>query len=170
MPTSLPGEGLSDPRVRSSAGFSLFELILVMLLLGLVLAVALPSFSRGLRSLELETTGRDLVTLMKKARSEAISQQRVFRVILQQEPESQAYGVFTNDYGEELQRNPLPEGVSIENQGDPDVSLWFSFYPNGRSSGGTFQLRSSEGRTLRVDVHPVTGLARVVDSGREPND
>jgi general secretion pathway protein H len=158
MRTSTPG---SDPHSRR--GFSLFELLIVLILVSLAAGVVMPSFSRGLRGLELETAGRDLITRMKQARSRSISRQEVSRIILVPSEESPDYYVLTNAFEQELKRFLLPERVSIavqeEQFDEPFVRV--SFYPNGRSSGGFFYLQN-ETREIAIWVDPITGFARVL--------
>ena len=69
-------------KVHLKKGFSLLELIVVLMLVALAAGVVMPSFSRGWKGLEMETAGRDLMTRMRHARSQAISKQKVFRMIL----------------------------------------------------------------------------------------
>lgn len=158
MQTSTPG---SDPHRRR--GFSLFELLIVLILVSLAAGVVMPSFSRGLRGLELETAGRDLITRMKQARTRSISRQEVSRIILVPSEESPDYYVLTNAFEQELKRFLLPERVSIavqeEQFDEPFVRV--NFYPNGRSSGGFFYLQN-ETREIAIWVDPITGFARVL--------
>jgi prepilin-type N-terminal cleavage/methylation domain-containing protein len=77
MPTSRPGKSSKIDR----SGFSLLEVFIVLLVMSLAAVLVAPSFTRGFKGLELETSGRDLVTIMKLARSQAIAKQQVFRVI-----------------------------------------------------------------------------------------
>jgi len=152
---SLPGK---------ARGFSLFELMVVIVLLALVTGLILPNLTRGLSGLELDAAARDMVTLMKRARSEAIAEQRVFRVLLKNDPEQPADSyIYANEYEEEIKAFPFPRGVRILLE-ERDVRASHgivSFYPNGRSSGANFQLRNEQGKTLLVEVDPVTGFARL---------
>lgn len=147
----------------NSEGFTLFELLVVLLLMALAAALVVPSLTRGLDGLELEAAGRDLVTTMKRARSEAVSQQKVMRIILESEPEEAAEYVLANEYAQPVKVFPLPEGVEIQ-PAEPGqlLPMVISFYPNGRSSGGSFFLKRSGGRTLEIEVDPITGFGRVV--------
>ncbi len=146
---------------KAPLGFSLLELIAVLIVMAAATAIILPSFQGGLKNLELETSGRDLVTLMKYARSQAITQQKVFRVFLFPKEGERAHYVFATAFGEQIKKQHLPEGISLSaEKGRFPVRI--GFYPNGRSSGASFILTSSTGRQMRVAVDPITGLAKVV--------
>lgn len=153
-------------RPGSAAGFTVFELIVVLILLAAVAAVVMPSFSGGLRSLEVTTSARDLVTHMRVARSRAISHQRVYRVVLREKQGEQASYSLTNDYGQEIKTVPLPEGTSFLTPAE-QMPYRFSFYPDGSSSGGEFRLQSEKGLQLYVVVDSITGLGRVLRKSEE---
>ena len=142
-------------------GFSLFELIVVLVLISLAAALVMPSFSRGLKGLELETTGRDLITRMKHARSQAIAKQKVFRIILFQDENGPQHYIFADEFEQEIRRVSLPKGVSIQLE-EQEFPLKISFYPNGRSSGATFVLRNEQGRRMPIWVDPITGFGKVI--------
>ena len=145
---------------QASAGFSLFEILVVLVLFALVAALVIPSFSVGLRGLELETTARDLITRMKQARSESVSSQKVFRIVLAKDEET-SYYLLTNDYEEELKRFDLPKGVTFVTEPVTE-SVKVSFYPNGRSSGSLFLLRNEAGKQVNILVDAVTGFPKVI--------
>ncbi len=158
MRMSTPGSDLPSKR-----GFSLFELLIVLILVALAAGVVMPSFSRGLRGLELETAGRDLITRMKQVRSRAIARQEVSRIILVSSQDGPDYYVLANEFEQEQNRFLLPDRVSIQVQEEqfegPLVRV--NFYPNGRSSGGSFYLQN-ETREIEIWVEPITGFARVL--------
>lgn len=143
------------------SGFSLFELLVVLILLGIAAGLVMPSFVGGLGGLQAETAGRDLVTVMKAARSTAVAEQAVRRVILfdQETPDAPAEYVYTDEYEQPIKRFPLPKGISFKMTELPFV---ISFYSNGRSSGGVVVLQNEQGRQVTIEVSPVTGYGRVV--------
>jgi type II secretion system protein H len=153
-------------RPGNTAGFSLFELLVVLVLLSVAAAVVIPSFSGALASLELETATRDLVTRMRGTRTRSVAQQKVFRIVLRTEPGQPAEYVVTDDYGKELKNYPMPRGISyvVDEEALP---LTISFFPNGRSSGGVFGLKNEKGKTLYVKVDSISGLGRMVRTREE---
>ena len=144
-------------------GFSLLELIVVLMLVALAAGVVMPSFSRGWRGLELETSGRDLITRMRHARSQAIAKQKVFRMIIQKEEDETLsdYYIFANEFAQEIRKFDLPEGISVHSE-DEEFPLRINFYANGRSSGALFTLKLETGREMKIWVDPITGFSRVL--------
>ena len=146
-------------------GFSLFELIVVLVLLTLAAAVVLPSFTTGMDGIRLNTAARDMVTKLKQARSRAIAEQKVFRVAFgSREEEAAAYSI-TDDYGVEVEKIELPEGFKLIL--DPEVEPVVSFYPNGRSSGFRVEIQNQREHRLAVEVDGISGLARARRPGEE---
>ena len=146
---------------RGRRGFTLFELLVVLILLGAAAAVVVPSFTGGFGGIQLETAARDLVTHMRQARGAAVTRQRVQRVFLlvPEDPKEPFAYVLTDDFEQPLKQYFLPQGISyLEARSEP---LGFSFYPNGRSSGGRVGLRNEAGRRLFIEVSPITGFGHV---------
>lgn len=156
MPMSPPGD---------RAGFTLLELVVVLILLGAVALVAIPTFSRGLTGIRLETATRDLITHMRQARMQAVATQRVHRILLlpAETPESPSSYAVTDEFERPLKRIDLPERVHpVLDDASPRL---ISFYPNGRSSGGFVVLRAEGGRRTTVEVSPITGFGRMIPVG-----
>jgi len=151
MRTSHPGRG---------DGFTLLELIVVLVLLGAAAAVVVPSFTGGMLGLQLETASRDLVTRMRQARVDAVARQAVFRVVLGAESSQGSQYTLVDEYGREINRYALPKGISLTAK--EELPLTISFYPNGRSSGGSFGLKRDGGKELTILVDPITGFGKVL--------
>ncbi len=156
MPISYPG---------SNRGFSLLELIVVVVLIAAASAIVLPSFSGVFTNLQVETAGRDMATVMKQARSFAIGRQRPFRVMIalnEYSREAVEY-ILADEYGRAMKVFPLPDGVRFVSESRPEGTLpgGVSFYPSGRSSGGVFYLSNAQGRKVRIVVDPITGFSVV---------
>lgn len=149
-----------SPGNHRAAGFTLLELIIVLILLALVTAVVGISLSGGMSGLQLETSTRDVITLMKHARSEAVGKQQVVRVVFGQEQGAGQY-VMTNDFGEPIKLFSLPTGFVFEAPEGRELPMVVSFYANGRSSGGLVAVKSPSGRRYFIEADPITGFARM---------
>lgn len=147
---------------RTQVGFSLLELILVLVLLGAVAVVIVPSFMQGMAGIQLETASRDFVTHLRQARTRAVSTQRVYRVILQPsevQGEPSAYAL-ADEYEHPLKTFPLPAVVSFAEVSGQGWNPVISFYPNGRSSSGRVVMAAGNRRTTIV-LNPITGFGKV---------
>ncbi len=145
-----------------TAGFTLLEIVIVLVLMGAAALLIAPNFIAGLGSIRLETATRDLITNMKWARSAAVSEQNVRRVILTapDTPDAPFSYLLTDEFERPLRRVELPEGVSFA---DPEqLPMLISFYSNGRSSGGTITLVNERGRKLQIEVSPITGFGHLI--------
>jgi prepilin-type N-terminal cleavage/methylation domain-containing protein len=67
---------------RSSCGFTLLEMLVVIAILGITAAAAVPAFARALREDPLTDTTRDLERVFDRARTTALTQARSIRVTL----------------------------------------------------------------------------------------
>lgn len=75
----------------SDRGFSLIELLLVMALLSIVIAVALPSLSNFFRGRTLDAEARRLLSLTRYGQSRAVSEG--IPMVLWVDPENRTYGL-----------------------------------------------------------------------------
>lgn len=134
---------------RTARGFSLLELLVVMLIVGLsvaAIAAALPGMNSG-PAIELATSR--LATGLKKARMRAISQQVVETVRI--DPGTHYYSIGRGGNGVRL-----PDTVVVV----PPRSGAIRFYPDGGADSATIRLTEGR-RTARVDVSPMTGRVTV---------
>jgi general secretion pathway protein H len=143
------------PHTRCNAGFSLFELIVVMMIVAIAGAFVAPAISSGWRSREIRQGARKVAGVMRSLRERAV------RRGVEQEFVLDGDGVtFRWSEGEEA---TLPDGAAFVGvKGgwrDPDGSARVLFYPNGGSSGlGVIVAdRSGEGLQFAIEVEPLLG-------------
>jgi len=166
-------------------GFTLIELILVVLIVGLTAAFAVPSFVRSYQGAKLRTSARSVVMAHRYARSVAVLQQKYVAVYFYSEknkievvslsPESgssQDFDAMADRSQEtlrvtvELERD-LEDGVSIlEFEIDKDGQMekeayWANYYPNGMSDAYGIRLRDGQDKTLFIKVDSLSGKAVV---------
>jgi len=70
---------------RTSRGFTLIELVLVVLIIGLLLALVAPSMGGLLRSQRMDRAARTVAGMLKEARVRAAADARPYRVVIDTE-------------------------------------------------------------------------------------
>ena len=140
-------------KLRRPRGFSLFELLVVMVMVVLMFTVAGVSMSRSLAGAEVRNAARDMTAGLRQTRGMAITrrQQQVFLVDAEART-WQAPG-----------RSPvsLPDGLDItlttaRSELTGNNAGGIRFYPDGASTGGRVVL-SADGREWHITVGWLTG-------------
>jgi general secretion pathway protein H len=153
MAPKIPARAMA----RDSMGFTLVELLVVLVIAGLVLALVGTSISRSISGAELRTAARKMAASMRYTRTRAIldKQEQVFLV----DTESRTYLAPTQEAVE------LPEGMEVllttaRSELTAEAVGGIRFYPDGGSTGGSVEL-DANGRIYRINVAWLTGEASV---------
>jgi general secretion pathway protein H len=126
------------------AGFTLVELMIVLAIMALVAALAMPELLRRAPASGLGAAAEELRAALSSARAAAIAQDREVSV-------RGGDGAYRVDGA----RRPFASGVPVRVE---VAGGGISFFPSGGSSGGTIVLRAgSASRALEVDA--LTGRA-----------
>jgi general secretion pathway protein H len=155
--------GTGNSRLGREAGFSLLELVLVLVIMSLVMAVAYPSLSRGRTAFHLKAVGRDMIGSFRMAREKAVTEQRVMQVSI--DVQNQQVTV-SDDVGDDARSFRLPVDVKVtglNRRGEEVVQgPWaLRFLPNGSSEDGQVLLKADNGAQFRITIDPITGAARM---------
>jgi len=150
-------------RGTHKAGFTLLELLLVMLLIAVAAAIVAPSFSGFSRGRRLPNTAMALVTTARWCRVQALTEGVTYRLRIdrgnrqwfaEKQDENGQFVVSDRDMGKE---HVLPEGIDFgaitfeKNFADGDQQGEFvTFKSGGRTDVATIRLESD--RTQFVDV------------------
>jgi len=150
-------------------GFTLLELLIVVLLLALTLSLSYPSMSRGSTALHLRATGRDILGTFRYARQKAVTEQAGMVLMVDREKQTL---VLSDSYREGGREYSLPHDVKIHRifLGGAEVldgPLMVRFRPNGSSDDAEIVLRSDTGSFLRIVSDPITGAARIASGEGE---
>jgi type II secretion system protein H len=176
------------PKRRSNlAGFTLIELILVLLILTIMVAIAAPSlrgFGIGRRSNEVAT---QIVSLANWAHSQAVSEGKVYRLNFDlpgrafavQVQETGEFKVAHNEYGDIIY---LPDGMTIRferdtvpaptgnqsptaNQSQTTDATYVEFRPDGRTDPARVFLIDKLGNQIEIACVSATELFHVLKPG-----
>jgi general secretion pathway protein H len=148
---------LPDKTTRSAGGFTLVELLVVLVIIALMLGLVGTSISRNISGAEMRTAASKVAASMRYTRTQAIlkKSEQVFLV----DTENRTYKAGERDAEE------LPEGMNVElntarSELTSETAGGIRFYPDGGSTGGNVRLEAN-GRIYRVNVAWLTGEASV---------
>lgn len=143
---------------RRFFGFTLLELMVVMVLMVMITSVVVPQFSKSMTSFQLRESTRETIAVLNRTRNVAISEARE--------------ATFTIDKDARVSRStattraqPWPDQVEIEidNYPGPDANETIRnivFYPDDTSTGGHIVVSSSK-RSYVIIVDWLTGHVNV---------
>jgi general secretion pathway protein H len=155
-----------------SRGFSLLEVIVVLILISLSIALVTPSLSRFSKTAELKGAAKKISAILRYCRSEAINRGKVYQVFFDSEMREVRVESIEEKGDEETkdratpQIYSLPEGIRIKgveggSPQNPSEIPTIEFYPNGGSNGGTILLDSQDRQGYRIKIDFLTGAVSI---------
>jgi len=155
----------SSVMARTSAGFTLFEMLVVLAIIGLVVALALPNLRGPPDNLRLEAAARTVASALRLSRSQAIA--RNADVVLTIDADRR---IFESSTGPAIQ---LDHEISVEfifaaPERRGRAAGGIRFFPDGTSSGGDIVLTLDK-RRASISVNWLTGEARLDLAGNGPS-
>lgn len=171
MPISITGN-----LNRSDYGFTLIELIVVMVLLSVMTSFAVPAIRTALYSDELKATARQLIGLINETGQAARSNQQEY--FLSFDRESQAFSVLSSKKNDDIQTLTavhIPDGVRVVDftsvhGGERVGDLRLRFSQKGYVDKTLIHLSDEDGRDLTLVLSPFLGVTRLYDSYRTLED
>lgn len=161
---------------RHPPGFTLMELLIVLVVMGIMSAFVLPRLTGSLGKLNQKTAARKVCSVLRYARSLAVSEGIVIITFIDFKERTLAVSKETGEKnengmgpatpGSRHSENELlyllPEGVYFEAAddspyGENDRTLTIIFYPGGRASGAKFKVGSNGKPDYTFLVDRITG-------------
>ncbi len=142
---------------RSSSGFTLIEIMMVVAILGLALTLGMPSFIKAIKREGMRKAQMDLLEACKDARSSAImTSQPQYLTMHPIDGTFEAPG-FHGQFPRDIVIDIL--GVNFIQYERSDLAR-VRFNPNGTSDEFTIVIHDSTGSAMELSLEPITALAK----------
>ena len=177
---------------RGRAGFTLMELMVVIVIIGIMTAMMIPEMKGTFQDALLRSTSRELINVFDLAYSRAVSLNQLRRVRLDEKTGRYLLEKQVVENGQEIfvPADDVPGGkgaldpriavefhapgeIASEAKSDAPVlgndvgGIAIAFYPDGTADAGAVLLRDRSGFRLRLQINPVTARVHVVEMERE---
>lgn len=139
------------PNHKLQQGFSLLELILVLVIVGLMMGVAVSALSEGP---VLRKTSREVATSLRHARSLAILQQQ--ETVWSMDIQSGEFGAAKQSQ-RKLHRKISAQINTTSSEVVSNTRGNIRFYPDGSSTGGSIELSDEREQAYTVNVEWISG-------------
>ena len=176
-------------KMKANSAFTLIEIMLVVIIVGIILAISAPNFSKGYSRFQINKTADDLLDVSRWAQAMAIGQQRIYALSFSQnrryynlvfvkDPlQNEAAGSIdeTNDHvsfepvkGNLGRMHKIPDAIHLVmtqpygSRGTGDIDH-IEFFPDGTLGSATIQLNSSD-QKAELSTTAVRGMMTKVDS------
>jgi prepilin-type N-terminal cleavage/methylation domain-containing protein len=159
-------------KMKANNAFTLIEILLVVIIIGIVLALAAPNFSKGFARFQLNKTADDLLSCSRWAQAMAIGQGRIYALTFSNGLISYRLtvdqGSFSPVNGTLGRMHPIPDSIRLvitqphDPQGTGNVDH-IEFYPDGTIDPATIQINSAENKTV-LSTAVMSGMMTKVES------
>lgn len=160
METALTSR-ISTERCRRR-GFTLLELVVVVVIIGVISALTVPSVVSGWRQGAVRRTVREFISVARAASSRAVNTRKPLGLVIWER--DGRFGV--DGVGDSFELPDFAEFSEIEGgrEGEGDDQTVFEFYPTGASSGGSVTIRfdtAAGSQRFVLVFDPLIGRVRI---------
>jgi general secretion pathway protein H len=149
------------------AGFTLVELVIVLLLIGIAAGLVSIYVGKGSGSLEIKKFSKDLYSVLKHARTRAVSEKQKYCFVIDKNDGKYRLYIDSSTANEEeeapvpLVDKPIPEELRVIMDGSEEDQYNIEFFPRGNSSGGVIEIKNEKGTTYFITVNKITGKVQM---------
>lgn len=163
-----------------SAGFTLVELMMAIVILAIVMAIAVPSYREYIQNLQIRNAAESVLRGLQLARTEAVSRNAPVRFTLDAAGSGWDVCVLNaagNACASQIQRREASDGSSPSITATPDATRTYDFNGLGRMTAPVLATRidfdssvlsAAKSRDLRVQID-AGGMVRMCDPNIDPS-
>lgn len=140
--------------LKSKAGFTLLELILVIVILGILAGLIYPAAAEIIDKQKLHSTAKEIMSDMRRAQQLAIAKETTFRLIFNHTLNK--YFIKDVIANKTIKEVALPKGIIFYH------SKIIEFFPNGTTQNETITLQNGRKQNLFI-VTFMTGRMRITE-------
>jgi prepilin-type N-terminal cleavage/methylation domain-containing protein len=157
--------------MKANNAFTLIEIMLVVIIIGIVLAMAAPNFSKGYSRFQLKSTADDLLSVSRWAQAMAIGQERIYALSFSSDHRSYKLMRVKSDDENDVQEDSfepvngtlgrmhtIPDTIRLDTQDER-----IEFYPDGTIDPATIQLDSPDQKTVLSSTEVLGMMTKVND-------
>ena len=145
-------------RLSRRGGFTLFELLLVLLLMGLLYGLAAPMLGAGSTGLDMKAATRQLAAGLRKTRGIAVTEHR--EAVLTLDVEGRTFSLSGDPKTYSLPKQLDLALFTAQSELVREKTGGIRFFPDGTSTGGRVTVSAGESKQ-QVDVDWVTGRVAI---------
>lgn len=145
-------------RGKRFRAFTLIEIMVVVAIMGIVLAMGVPSLVRASRKEGMRKAVSDIIDACSDARADAILNSKTSDMVIRPLDRTISGGKFTATFDDNISIETL--GVNFQELKDAEEAK-VHFYPNGTCDEFTIVMQSSDDKGRQIDLEIMTGLAEV---------
>lgn len=153
--------------LKSNKGLTLFELLIVIVIISLSLGIAGLYIGRGSGTRELKTFTRDISAVLRYARNNAVSEKKTACLVL--DSEDSMIRLYLGDIGDDKEEElvpvlsrSVPEGIVVSLPDKRGDTQYIEFFPRGSSTGGVVEIENEEGLGSSIRINKITGKIDIV--------
>ncbi len=154
------------------AGFTLIELVIVLVIIGIASGVVGIMIGRGSGGREMKTFTKEISSILRYARNHAASEKKTYCFVINKDKglvklfagDVKADNKEGNDDEEGMPviSRAMPENLLITMDDNDEDIQYIEFFPQGNSSGGTIRLGRENGVDYFIEVNRITGRIDVI--------
>jgi prepilin-type N-terminal cleavage/methylation domain-containing protein len=147
---------------RRSRGFTLLEVIIVVVIIGVIAMMSLPTIQAGTRQAAVRRSVRAFISAARQASTRAVTTRKPASLIVW--PDDAEFGVEGTDARVELPDFADFGDIEGGRAAEGDDEIRFDFYPTGSAAGGSVQIeftRSDRRQVYTLIIDPLISRVRI---------